>query len=313
MERHRSDDLLVEELATSSPSLTPKGVGVPPLRSPLRSTVEQYGAWVESGASKSRWGVSPTGSVGGWANRPPLPAQKAKRSGMATQLRALALRIAAVLSLIDRQLVRSHSAFTKLDRDGDGYLTRDDLLVRLQNQSLGLAPDALRQYADCQFVCADTDGDGRLSFAEFRALEQEQERALAKFRAHDADNDGMINKAEFGRLLGELQLALDESFTSEYVEMNFRFADRSFRGGISLGQFLASHATLLAMHSARDPTRQRTDRRKSPLPTDKELGKKPSLFSKMLGKMSTSSPSSSPRGGRSSTETARTDVQYDLY
>eukprot|EP00959_Pyramimonas_sp_CCMP1952_P225494 4715603-Pyramimonas_sp.AAC.1 len=40
---------------------------------------------------------------------------------MMTQLRALALKLAAVLSLIDRQLVRSHNAFTKLDRDGDGY------------------------------------------------------------------------------------------------------------------------------------------------------------------------------------------------
>ena len=47
-----------------------------------------------------------------------------KRSGVATQLRALALRLAAVLSLIDRQLVRSHSAFTKLDRDGDGCVSQ---------------------------------------------------------------------------------------------------------------------------------------------------------------------------------------------
>ena len=123
---------------------------------------------------------------------------------------------------------------------------------------------------------------------------------MAKFRAQDADGDGLINKAEFRQLVEELQLALDETFTSEYVEMNFRFADRSFRGGISLGQFLASHTKLLAMHSARDPTLQRNRRKISAAPGDKEMGKKPSLFAKMVGKMSTSSPGSSPRGRQSS-------------
>ena len=79
----------------------------------------------------------------------------------------------------------------------------------------------------------------------------------------------------------ELQLVLNDSLISEYVEMNFRFADRSFRGGISLGQFLASHAKLLVMHSPQ--TRQLNARHKEARaaqasPRVPELEKKPSLL-----------------------------------
>jgi len=224
------------------------------------------------------------------------------------QLREMALRMAAMLSLIDRSLVDTYSAFSKIDRDGDGYVTREDLHLGLENLNLGMTPEALKQYAECQFMCADTDVDGRLSFAEYSKLHQEQERALAKFHAHDKDGDGLINKEEFGRLVGELQLALDETMCRNYVDMNFRFADRSFRGGISLGQFLASYATLLATQSGRE-------KRSCAESDSNSVGsKKAGLVSRVLTRMTSNSNVHNHNGntGRNSSEHTRPDARTDV-
>lgn len=41
------------------------------------------------------------------------------------------------------------------------------------------------------------------------------------------------------RIVKELHLNLDEAMCQNYINLNFRFVDRSFRGTISFGQFLA--------------------------------------------------------------------------
>jgi|AntRauMFilla1563_2_1112583.scaffolds.fasta_scaffold472867_1 hypothetical protein len=46
--------------------------------------------------------------------------QAKTRRSVVAQLREMALRMAAMLSLIDRSLVDTYSAFSKIDRDGDG-------------------------------------------------------------------------------------------------------------------------------------------------------------------------------------------------
>lgn len=70
-----------------------------------------------------------------------------------------------------------------------------------------------------------------------------------KFHIYDKDADGFINKDDFRSIVLDLKLNLEEDMVKNYTDMNFRFADRSFRGTISVGQFLACYATLLVMHT----------------------------------------------------------------
>jgi Ca2+-binding EF-hand superfamily protein len=66
-----------------------------------------------------------------------------------------------------------------------------------------------------------------------------------KFIRCDEDKDGMINKAQFGNIIKELDLKLTPLMLKQYVDVNFKFVDRTLRGKISFGQFLACYANFL--------------------------------------------------------------------
>jgi hypothetical protein len=79
------------------------------------------------------------------------------------------------------------SQWARMDRDKDGYFTRADLpaYARSRWDTKPIAP--LRQRAD-------TDRDGRLSRAEFRA------RQSRSFNLADLDRNGTVNKREMQAL-----------------------------------------------------------------------------------------------------------------
>jgi Ca2+-binding EF-hand superfamily protein len=66
-----------------------------------------------------------------------------------------------------------------------------------------------------------------------------------KFIKCDEDNDGMINKTQFGNIIKELDLKLTPLMLKQYVDVNFKFVDRTLQGKISFGQFLACYANFL--------------------------------------------------------------------
>jgi hypothetical protein len=76
-------------------------------------------------------------------------------------------------------IARADERFARLDRNGDGFLSSDEMPVRP-----GGGP------AGGQLARLDADGDGKLSKAEF------QQSAVAMFDRMDADHDGTISPAE---------------------------------------------------------------------------------------------------------------------
>jgi hypothetical protein len=66
-----------------------------------------------------------------------------------------------------------------------------------------------------------------------------------KFIKCDEDKDGMINKTQFGNIIKELDLKLTPLMLKQYVDVNFKFVDRTLQGKISFGQFLACYANFL--------------------------------------------------------------------
>jgi serine/threonine-protein phosphatase 2B regulatory subunit len=62
-------------------------------------------------------------------------------------------------------------AFRIYDADDDGFVTRADLLHQLQQTNRrGLAQPQLEQIVGSTLAAFDSDGDGQLSYEEFRAL-----------------------------------------------------------------------------------------------------------------------------------------------
>ncbi|MEO1678531.1 MAG: EF-hand domain-containing protein [Pseudomonadota bacterium] len=77
-------------------------------------------------------------------------------------------------------------AFSEIDANGDGALTRDEM------QSFG------RARAQARLAAADTNGDGTLTRAELTAVgDARQSRRLdGLFERHDANGDGALDQAE---------------------------------------------------------------------------------------------------------------------
>jgi urea transporter len=109
---------------------------------------------------------------------------------------------------LQRQL---QSLFRQLDRDGNGWLSLEELGAGLRERQaeleapvssrrLALLGDALQQM--------DLDGDGRVDSAEFaalmlrlRRLAEGRERLLTYLSPVDGDSDDQLDPAEFDRLL----------------------------------------------------------------------------------------------------------------
>lgn len=84
--------------------------------------------------------------------------------------------------------------FVRLDRNGDGKLSGDEVGARFS------AP---------VFKAADPDADGTLNVEEYGAL------VTARFKSANANGDGLVDREEFGGLAG----ALLRMVTSERVSM----------------------------------------------------------------------------------------------
>lgn len=81
--------------------------------------------------------------------------------------------------------------FSQMDQDGDGMITRDELIAATGARHAGRIDRMLEQ--------ADTDGDGALSLSEIQAMQANRRtgRMARMFERLDADGDGQISAQEF--------------------------------------------------------------------------------------------------------------------
>ena len=132
------------------------------------------------------------------------------------------------------------NAFQKMDRDGDGQISKGEL------QACGFND----QQVNALFALGDTNGDGEIDLQEFIScmcpsasavvlkmskLFKGKEGATAAFKKIDADGDGVLSKNE----LMAAVLPNGSKITSIEVDSIFALGDANGDGEIDLEEFLA--------------------------------------------------------------------------
>ena len=138
------------------------------------------------------------------------------------------------------------TAFRVYDKDGNGDIDLDELRDVVTALHVGgRGADALEVMS-----AADTNGDGRISFEEFkqlvRPLYDASASALRKiFAMFDADGSGFIDVAELGVVLNKLGLGKDAD-THEALERVFAAADTDGNGKVDFAEFTSLFARAAA-------------------------------------------------------------------
>ena len=95
-----------------------------------------------------------------------------------------------------------------MDRDGDGKVTRDELLYGFRKIYSHLKEADLVKEVDRAFARADLDGDGFIDYSEWQisCVNKDQilkkDRLAAAFRHFDKDGNGKISAKELKKVLG---------------------------------------------------------------------------------------------------------------
>eukprot|EP00656_Telonema_subtile_P051595 TRINITY_DN6987_c0_g1_i2.p1 TRINITY_DN6987_c0_g1~~TRINITY_DN6987_c0_g1_i2.p1 ORF type:complete len:177 (-),score=43.83 TRINITY_DN6987_c0_g1_i2:165-695(-) len=140
-------------------------------------------------------------------------------------------------SLSQVQILRLHKRFRKLDKDGNGTISREEF-----NSIPGLAANPL---LDRVLTVFDTDGDRNVDFKEFvRALAifsnevEKREKLLFTFKMYDIDGDGKIsNKDLFKTLEIMVGTNLSQLQLQQIVDKTFIEADSDRDGFICFSEF----------------------------------------------------------------------------
>lgn len=114
--------------------------------------------------------------------------------------------------LPDQQRLEVEAVFRRLDRDGDGHFSLEELRLGLGQQDQASGTEDLAAV----LVAMDRDGDGRVDLAEFTAivvrlqrLRQGEQRLLHYLKPVDGNSDDAVDGVELDRLLrsvGEARL-----------------------------------------------------------------------------------------------------------
>merc|ERR1719158_2802706 len=136
-------------------------------------------------------------------------------------------------------------AFKKFDADGDGAISRQEVMQGASSAGLRLSSEEV----DTLFILGDKDGNGQIDFSEFaqimipsapekiaklRKCFRNRSEVEAAFRRWDANGDGSIS-------LGELKAGLSSSgiiFSDQEVETCFAVGDRNGDNEVSMEEFV---------------------------------------------------------------------------
>merc|ERR1712087_637018 len=116
-----------------------------------------------------------------------------------------------------------HRHFTRLDKDGDGYLKEDELELLLLD--MGFAPIRAKEEAKSMLIAADENNDGQVDFEEFkqvwhRELSSQHDQYIHRvFAVFDDNGDGYIDAKELQGVLGD-DFENIQSMISEVDENN---------------------------------------------------------------------------------------------
>jgi len=171
------------------------------------------------------------------ANEEPLSLdyQSLKNFTNAQRLKKVALSVIAS-QLSEEEINELAEQFTKLDVNGDGVLTFEEMEAGLKGVD-GKSRDEILRVIDT----IDTDRNGTINYTEFVAAAMErsiylrQDRLIDTFKLLDKDGNGKITAEELKEVLGN-----DPSFKHgiEYYKEMIKEADQNGDGTIDYGEFL---------------------------------------------------------------------------
>ena len=170
-----------------------------------------------------------------------------------------------------------YDVFTIFDRDGDGKISRQDLIDSFHNFGLGISTKQVENF----LRLIDTDRDGLIEYPEFkRVFEREieiqskeglkidwKDELISKvneamrangitineaFSAFDSDKDGKISKSEFGRAFSSMGATL----SMPQLEELWNSMNTNSDGSISYYEFISKFKTSVREKETADIIRE---------------------------------------------------------
>mmetsp|Transcript_68550 Transcript_68550/g.135516 ORF Transcript_68550/g.135516 Transcript_68550/m.135516 type:complete len:197 (+) Transcript_68550:35-625(+) len=149
-------------------------------------------------------------------NNPEQPEPKASMGCIGTRVKSK--KVGKLAPLQDERLGKLMEEFHKLDQDGNGEISREELA-----QKTGVNLDKLIQ-------AFDIDGDGKLQYTDFLSME----KMINPFRKLDTDGSGTICRKELALVLRRL----DPGFTDEELDMLLGSLDHNGDGQLDYLEFV---------------------------------------------------------------------------
>eukprot|EP00397_Hematodinium_sp_SG-2012_P002780 GEMP01002788.1.p1 GENE.GEMP01002788.1~~GEMP01002788.1.p1 ORF type:complete len:602 (+),score=113.76 GEMP01002788.1:79-1806(+) len=162
--------------------------------------------------------------------------QKLRAFRAVNKLKKVAL-FAIAQNINDKQVDEMRDVFKKLDEDGDGQLSFEEI-----NKGLSQAGIEVTDEVKELMKCIDSDNSGKIDYTEFIAATLSKKQFIredmcsAAFRIFDANGDGKISKAELAEVLKSRGL-LDE-FGEQTIQGILQDVDQDGDGEISYDEFL---------------------------------------------------------------------------
>jgi len=143
--------------------------------------------------------------------------------------------------LDDQQIKRMKENFFKMDQNGDGLLTLQELKEGCSNCGIGEHEDIKQIFANL-----DTDGSGSISYTEFLASMLDtrsvitEETCWEAFQVFDKDNSGSISLDELQQMILEKHddFRKVSNKTKTEIMQAFKEADRDGNGQVSFQEFV---------------------------------------------------------------------------
>merc|ERR1712087_952044 len=145
-----------------------------------------------------------------------------------------------------------HRHFTRLDKDGNGFLGAEELQMLLLD--MGMAKSAAKQEAENMLKAADENNDGQVDFEEFKAvwhrklLSRHDQYIHRVFAVFDDNGDGFIDAKELQSVLGDdysaIQSMIQEVDTDDDGKLSFEEFKKAMQESKDANNDLEAYAGL---------------------------------------------------------------------
>ena len=123
---------------------------------------------------------------------------------------------------LNEYIKENKEIFHEFDRDGDGFITPEDLKGALLSMGKKMSDAEIKQL----LYEADLDGDGKVSFKEFLRMNssakmrkiREDSELMEAFEYYDTNKDGLVSVSELQSALCRLGMPVTEEEARKMIQ-----------------------------------------------------------------------------------------------